>query len=187
MNILSYILLGISLSFDSLAASITIGISKEEIKKKQILKVSGYMAFFQAIMPFAGWYIGSQFTHIAKEYDHYIALILLILIGTKMIHDGIKNKYEHTTKLTVLSSLFLIGISLATSIDALIVGVTFGVLAENIYLASVIIGIITFIFSMSGLYFGKKIGSKINGKVEVIGGIILIAIGIKIFILDTSL
>ncbi|MFW5851892.1 MAG: manganese efflux pump MntP family protein [Bacteroidota bacterium] len=182
MDIVSIILIGIGLSFDCLAASITMGASRYNVTTKHIFKVAGSMTFFQTIMPILGWILGNHFKTIAEAYDHIIALILLTIIGAKMIHNGITYKDSENSNSATIPAIMLIGISIATSIDAFVVGISFGILKVNIFLAAVIIGIITFTFSTFGTYFGKKIGTKNKNKIDIIGGIVLIALGLKIFL-----
>jgi putative Mn2+ efflux pump MntP len=182
MDITSIILIGIGLSFDSLAASITIGASGYNVTKKHIFRIAGSMGFFQTLTPILGWLLGNHFKTIAEAYDHIIAFILLTIIGGKMIYDGVTYKDSKTSNYATLPAIMLIGISIATSIDAFVVGISFGILRVNILSAAVIIGFITFIFSVFGVYFGKKIGTKMNDKIDIIGGIVLITLGLKIFI-----
>ncbi|MDA3882021.1 MAG: manganese efflux pump [Bacteroidales bacterium] len=182
MDVASIILIGIGLSFDSLAASLTIGASGNNVTRKHIFRVAGSMAFFQTLTPLLGWLVGNHFKTIAEKYDHIIAIILLASIGGKMIYDGITHKDSENSNYATLPAIMLIGISIATSIDAFVIGITFGILRVNIFTAAVIIGIITFIFSVFGVYFGKKIGTKINDKIDIIGGIVLLGLGLKIFI-----
>lgn len=180
MNILSLTLIGIGLSIDSLAASITTGACAKSIKIKQVLKVAAFMAFSQGTMPLVGWLIGSSFKSMIESYDHWVAFILLLGIGGKLIYDGIKNKGDTECKSNPTNNLILAGMALATSIDALIVGVSFGLIEVNIWLAMLIIGLTTFLFSILGVFVGEKIGNKINKGIEVFGGLVLISLGVKI-------
>lgn len=183
MNLLTLILIGISLSVDSLAASITTGACACKIKLDHILKVAVFMAFFQGTMPLIGWLIGHSFKNIISHYDHWVAFLLLLGIGGKILYDGIKYSPDsQKTKLEPTKILILIGIGFATSIDALIIGIGFGLIDVYIWLAILVIGTITFIFSTLGVWIGKKIGTKINKGIEIAGGIVLISLGTKILI-----
>lgn len=181
MDIISLLLIAIGLSVDSFAASITTGACTKKVKLSYALKVALFMALFQGIMPLGGWLIGNSFKDLIQEYDHWIAFILLIAIGSKMIYEGIagnknKPKFKHS------ENLKLVSIAFATSIDALIIGITFGLIDVNIWLAMIIIGLTTLIFSLTGVLIGKKIRKIFNKKIEIIGGLVLILLGTKILI-----
>lgn len=180
MDILSLVLIGVGLSIDSLAASITTGACVRNIKIKYILKVAAYMAIFQGVMPLVGWLIGSSFKSIIENYDHWVAFILLFIIGGKLIYDGIKNNGETEPNTEPAKDLMLAGMALATSIDAMIMGIGFGLIEVNIWLAMLIIGVTTFLFSTVGVFVGEKIGNKINSSIEIFGGVVLIGLGVKI-------
>ncbi len=182
MNLLSLTLIGVGLSIDSLAASITTGACTKNIKLKHVLKVATFMAIFQGTMPLFGWLIGSSFKNIVEDYDHWVAFVLLLGIGGKLIYDGLKNKVETEVKTDVTKNTLLVCMALATSIDAMILGIGFGIIDINIWLAMIVIGSITFLFSSIGVFVGEKLGNKINKGIEVSGGIFLICIGVKILI-----
>ena len=186
MNLLSLALIGVGLSIDSLAASITTGACAKKIKIRHVLKIASFMAFFQGVMPLLGWLIGSSFKRIIEDYDHWVAFSLLLVIGGKLIYDGIKNIDEGVCT-NATKNIVLMGMALATSIDALVVGVGFGVIEVNIWLAMLIIGVTTFVFSSVGVYVGKKIGNKINKGIEIFGGLVLIGLGVKILLEHTCL
>ena len=181
MDIFSLVIIAIGLSFDSFAVSVSSGIIKSKIEFTDALKIAFFLAFFQAAMPVIGWVLGSEIETYAAEFDHWIAFGLLALLGGKMIissfRDSSMSKPIDLLKLPVLFSL-----SIATSIDALIVGISFGFLEINIILAVLVIGGITFFVSMLGILFGKKTGTRFGKKMEILGGIILISIGIKILL-----
>ncbi len=182
MNIFSLILIGVGLSIDSLAASITTGACCKCIKKIHIFKVAIFMAVFQGLMPYIGWLIGSGFKSVIEDYDHWIAFFLLFLIGFKLIYEGITASDDNCSNFNPSNNLLLIGMAIATSIDALVVGIGFGVIDINIYLAMLIIGLLTFMFSSSGVVIGRKIGNKINTGIDIFGGLVLIGLGIKILL-----
>lgn len=182
MNLISIILIGIGLSIDSLVASITTGVCMAKIKFSNILKIALFMAVFQATMPLLGWLAGNTFESSIKEVDHWVAFILLAIIGGKMIYEGIKNKGSEGKCFCPSNNILLAGMALATSIDALIVGIGFGFLDVQILQPVLIIGGITLLFSASGVWIGHKIGNRFNSGLEIAGGIILIGLGIKILI-----
>ncbi len=181
MDFITIIVIAIGLSADSFAVSAVNGFSKHHLRFKDNLLIALSFAFFQALMPFLGWLIGNTFADEIKAADHWIAFILLTFIGLKMIYESIrKDKDKHSSE--TLSFLTIIAQSLATSIDALIVGISFAFIKVNIFETITIIGIVTLLFSFSGFCTGKKYGKKISKHAEVIGGIILILLGIKILI-----
>ena len=189
--IISVLLSGVSLAIDAFAVSVCDGMVFRNLNKVKAVSIPLTFGIFQAIMPIIGFYIGTLFAQFEKFdlYDHWIAFALLVVIGGKMIYDGIKElragkkgaKTEE--KAFKLSFGILIIQAVATSIDALIVGVSFAALPDvNIWAAVVIIGITTFVLSLIGVFFGKKFGQLIGSRAVIFGGIILAAIGIKIFI-----
>lgn len=180
MGIPTLILIAIILSMDSFAISISSGFTIRELNIKKILTVALFLSFFQAMMPVAGWLAGIGLKKNIAATDHWIAFILLLLIGLKMIYEGLKKRKSE--KEITLNILTLIGLSIATSIDAMVVGTTFAFLNISIITPILIIGLVTFSFSIAGLYLGKLYGRKFNKKVEIAGGLILIGLGTKILI-----
>ncbi len=181
MELLTIILIAIGLNFDSLAVSITTGLVVKDIKFRQAIRIALIMAFFQAMMPLLGWYLGSQIKELIKAYDHWLAFTLLFLIGAKMIYEAFKEEHERQD-FNPLKLVVTIGMAIATSIDALIVGVSFGFIDMNITQAVIIIGCLTFLVAMVGMLLGKKAGHFFGNKMEIVGGLILIGIGAKILI-----
>jgi len=181
MDFIVILLIAIGLSFDTFAASICIGLTVKQIRFLQALKIATILSAFQAVMPVIGWFLGSQIKDQISHIDHWIAFGLLSLVGLKMIRESIQRKSEgnHSDP----SKLFvIIGIAVATSIDALIAGVSFAFIEMNILISAATIGLITGIAAMLGMLFGKKAGQKLGKKMEFLGGIILIGIGIKILL-----
>ena len=178
-QLITFILIGIGLSFDSFAVSISCGLMKREIRFKQAVVIAGSLAFFQAAFPILGWLIGSTVKDLISAIDHWIAFALLAFIGIKMIVEGAKRE-SVLTNFDPFKFSVLIGLSVATSIDALAVGLSFGFLSMPVFLPVMVIGVITFIASMLGIFFGKKIPAKRSRQSLVLGGIILILIGMKI-------
>jgi manganese efflux pump family protein len=181
MNLLSLLFIAIGLSIDSFVVSVSSGICISELNKKHILKISGFLAIFQTIMPIIGWSLGIGFRKYIESYDHWIAFSLLGLLGLKMIYGGF---YPHNSgkKFNPLNNIVLLTMSFATTIDALIVGISFAFLNISIIKSSLIIGITTFIFSATGILFGNQIKAKARTGVEIFGGLILISIGVEILI-----
>ncbi|PLX23858.1 MAG: hypothetical protein C0599_03320 [Salinivirgaceae bacterium] len=184
MTFLAILILAIGLSIDSLAASISTGVCMRKIRIADSLKVALFMALFQGVLPVIGWFVGKGFQNIIAAYDHWVAFVLLSAIGGKMIYEGFSKK-EDQSCFCPSQNLVLAGMALATSIDALIVGIGIGLLGETIWIPAIIIGIITFAFSFSGIYIGHHLGHKLNIKLELIGGLVLIGLGIKILLEHT--
>lgn len=178
MSIIELFLTSLSLSMDAFAASICKGLNNKINKLKNGLIISLSFGIFQALMPLIGYYLGNIMSDKIIKYDHYIALILLTLIGISMIKES-KEKEEIYGNINFKEILIL---SIATSVDALVIGITLSFLRVNILTSISIIGLITLITCFIGFYLGSIIGDKLNKYSKIIGGIILIIIGIKIFI-----
>lgn len=182
MDIYSIILVGIGLAMDAFSVSVTEGIILKKPRLLDVLKISLYFGGFQFIMPCIGYLLGSAFAEYITAFDHIIAFVLLGFIGGKMIYEAISEKDEDSDIKNPLSFKTLILLAIATSIDALAVGVTFATIYVPIIFASAIIGIVTYIISATGVYIGSKFGNLLGKKAEILGGLVLIGIGIKILI-----
>lgn len=179
------VLLGVGLAMDAFSVSLANGLNEPEMKKSRMGKIAGVFAGFQALMPMIGWvcvHTVVQYFQVFEKFIPWIALILLAFIGGNMLKEGIKNKEEEVEKSEVgLMALLVQGV--ATSIDALSVGFTiseYGLVMALV--CALIIAVVTFVICMSGLFIGKKFGTKLSNKAEILGGVILIVIGIEIFI-----
>lgn len=191
MSLTVILFTAVALSMDALAVSITKGMSIKKLTKGLGIKIALAFGVFQGVMPLLGWIMGIGFEKYIKSIDHWIALILLSIIGFKMISEFIKSKKEESVELNLersevnedkeLSNKELIILAIATSIDALAVGISFAFLNVDILPVSIIIGIITFIVCIGGVVIGNKIGDIFNGYAELAGGIVLVLIGINIF------
>ncbi len=186
MGLLELALIGVGLSMDAFAVSICKGLSMRKVDKKYMLVLAAFFGGFQALMPTLGWLLGSQFQSYITAIDHWIAFILLALIGGKMILDVIKEKGENEevclddSVRIDLKEFFLLAV--ATSIDALAVGITFAFLQVKLASSVTIIGCITFCFTIAGVLIGNVFGTKFKDKATILGGIILIGIGVKILL-----
>ena len=176
---ITFLLIGVGLSFDSFAVSVSCGLMKQEIRFRQALPIAFSLAFFQAIFPVAGWLLGSRISNLIASFDHWIAFGLLGAIGVKMIIEGVKPE-GILKKFNPFDTKVLIGLSVATSIDALVVGLSFGFLEIPILFPVAVIGSVTFVASMLGMLFGKNVPAKFSHKSLILGGAILTIIGIKI-------
>ena len=183
MTLLEFItifLIAIGLCFDSFAVSVSSGLMMKHINFFEAMKIAFSFAFFQGLMPLLGWMAGKRISDYLSNYDHWIAFILLLIIGLRMIWES--RKPDENKTFNPMNLWFIIYMSIATSIDALIVGLSFAFLKTDIYTSIIIIAIVTFIATMLGILFGKKAGAHLGKKMEVLGGIILIVIGFKILI-----
>lgn len=176
MGIIELIIISISLAMDAFSASICKGLNETRINLKNSLIVAFYFGLFQTIMPAIGYYLGSFFSDKISAIDHYLAFILLSFIGITMIKENNENNNQNINFKEMLI------LAIATSIDALIVGVTFSFLKVKLFLSIIIIGIITFILTFIGYNIGLYFGIKYRRKAQIIGGIILIIMGLKILL-----
>ena len=192
MSTVEILLIGIGLSMDAFAVAICKGLGMRRINYRHTFIIALFFGGFQALMPFLGWLLGSRFAQYITRYDHWIAFVLLLFIGGKMVwdtlHEDGKEEEEFANERLDLKELLLMAV--ATSIDALATGIILptavGASTLPLMLASVVsIGMITFLFSLVGVGIGKKFGSLCCGKAEIVGGIVLIGIGLKIFLEHT--
>ena len=185
MSFIELFLIGVGLSMDAFAAAICQGLFMTRIKWGHALTVGLYFGGFQALMPFIGWMLGSQFADRIQQYDHWIAFILLVLIGGNMIREALSGDEEDAAQAETdlrldHKKLFLMAI--ATSIDALAIGVTFAFLETAILPACGIIGTTTFCISVAGVAVGCWFGARYKKRAEITGGAILVLLGIKILL-----
>lgn len=179
MDTLTIVATALALSMDALAVSITNGLIIKKLHFGHALRIAVAFGLFQAVMPVIGWAAGYTFRDMIQAYDHWIALGLLAFIGIKMIVESRRmDEKDESKNCQHLPTLFLM--ALATSIDALAVGISFAFLEINIMVPVIVIGGITFAVCLAGVYLGNRSGHFFEGKLELIGGIILIGIGIKI-------
>ena len=178
MGIVSIFLTAFALSMDAFAVSVTKGITLKKINYSIATKIAFFFGLFQGVMPLIGWSLGIRFESYIKSFDHWIALFLLSFIGIKMIFDAKEDDGNNNS--SKLDNKELILLSIATSIDALAVGVSFAFLSINIIPICLAIGIITFLMCFMGVLIGKKIGNVFKSYAQMIGGLILILIGINI-------
>jgi putative Mn2+ efflux pump MntP len=181
MDYFTILAIALGLSFDTFAVSLSYGVVRNGILFKQASAVAIVLALFQGGLTIAGFFLGSIVSGPLKATDHWIALGLLGFLGLKMILEGFKrNENEEPRDLS--KAYILLTMALGTSIDAFAVGISFALLSVEIWSAGVIIGFVTFLASMTAIRIGKSAGERLGNKVEILGGIILIAIGLKIFL-----
>jgi len=181
MGFFELFLIGVGLSMDAFAISLCKGLNMRKINYRHAFIIALFFGGFQALMPIIGWAIGKQFERFIVSFDHWIAFGLLLFLGIKMIYESVKGcDDDNIDEKLNIKELFMMAI--ATSIDALAVGVTFGFLSTPIAPASSIIGITTFIISFAGVAVGNHFGARFKKKSEILGGIALIVIGTKILL-----
>lgn len=177
MGIVEMMFLGFALAMDATAVSIGKGLTLKVVRPVYAFKAGVWFGGFQALMPVIGYFLGVSFSGFVASVDHWIGFALLLLIGVNMIREALSGDDDELDDNFSPRTMFLMAV--ATSIDALVVGVTLAFAGANIWLAAVIIGVVTFVLSFSGLYLGRVIGSKVGSKAGILGGLVLIAIGVK--------
>jgi len=180
VKVLEVVLIAIGLAMDAFAVSICKGLSMKKMSWKKAIVVGGYFGIFQGLMPVIGYFLGTTFESIVTKIDHWIAFGLLVFIGINMLKEAFGNETENCNDNVDFKTMIVLAI--ATSVDALAVGITFAFLKTNIVLASLIIAIITFAVCLIGVKIGNKFGDKYERKAETVGGLILIFMGIKILL-----
>lgn len=178
MGIFEICVVGIGLAMDAFAVSVCKGLSMKKFSTNKAIKIGLYFGMFQAIMPLIGYLLGVTFQDLVVSIDHWIAFFLLGFIGIKMLKESFESESANRNDNVDFKTMIVLAI--ATSIDALAVGITLAFLETNIYTAIIIIGIITFFLSVVGVKIGNKFGDKFQNKAEIIGGAMLIFIGLKI-------
>ncbi len=189
MNLAVILFTAFALSMDAFTVSITKGMTVKKLTTGLGIKIALFFGVFQGAMPFIGWYLGVSFEEYIKSVDHWIALILLTYLGFNMISSFIEERKTHGKGLpkegdscdVTLSTKELIVLSIATSIDALAVGISFAFTDIDIIQACIAITVVTFVMCLIGVFLGRRVGDVLNGYAELLGGIILILIGVSIF------
>lgn len=180
MGLIELFLIAVGLSMDAFAVSVCKGLAMPKCTFKKAAIVGLWFGGFQALMPAIGYVLGAQFQEAIASIDHWIAFVLLALIGGNMIHEALDNDEEEADASLDVKTMFLLAV--ATSIDALAIGITFAFLKVNIIPAVCFIGIVTFIISFAGVKIGNVFGVRYKNKAEIVGGIILILLGLKILL-----
>ena len=180
MGLIELFLIAVGLSMDAFAVSVCKGLAMPKCTFKKAAIVGLWFGGFQALMPAIGYVLGAQFQETIASIDHWIAFVLLALIGGNMIHEALDNDEEEADASLDVKTMFLLAV--ATSIDALAIGITFAFLKVNIISAVCFIGIVTFIISFAGVKIGNVFGARYKNKAEIVGGVILILLGLKILL-----
>ena len=183
IGIVELFFIALGLSMDAFAVALCKGLNMRVYNKKYSFLIAAFFGGFQALMPLIGWLLGTQFARYIRGFDHWVAFLLLAFIGGKMVYDSVKKDdccCEKKGEAFHFRELLML--SVATSIDALAAGVTFAFFKVNIFGAVLLIGAVTFILSASGVAIGNRFGIRYKNKAELIGGLALIIMGIKILL-----
>jgi len=182
MSLIELLLIAVGLSMDAFSVSICKGLTTKKFSWRMALICGLWFGGFQVLMPIIGYFLGAQFQEMIEAYDHWIAFGLLFLIGANMIREAVWGKKEESESSGTLNFKTMFLLAIATSIDALAVGVTFACIQVRLWSSVIIIGITTFLFSILGVKIGHLFGSKYEKSAGIVGGIILIFIGLKILL-----
>jgi manganese efflux pump family protein len=186
LDLVTIIFISISLAMDCFAVSLGIGTTPFGQTHRSRFRLSFHFALFQGLMTVLGWLAGSTIATLIGQFDHWVILALLVWIGGRMIVEGFKPEKEEQIVLDPSRGMNLVSLSVATSLDAMAVGLSMAVLKINIYSSALIIGLVSGALSLLGLRIGRKLGEMFGQRMEILGGLILIIIGIKIFISHLS-
>jgi len=183
MSIFNILALSIALAMDAFAVAVAVGISLKRVSLRQTFRLSWHFGFFQAFMPVLGWMMGIRMYSLIEDYDHWAAFMLLSFVGGKMLLDALKGHKEGTDAgKDPTKAMSLVMLSVATSIDALVIGFSISMLDVSIVFPVIVIGLVAILFTVIGLFLGTKLGSssKLSIYAEIIGGVVLLCIGVNI-------
>ncbi len=182
LNLLSILIIALGLSADCFAVALSGSVAVKRIFPRQVLRISLSFGVFQALMLVLGWLAGSTIVELIADYDHYLAFLLLAFVGSRMIWESFHSEGGVRQNVDLTKGFLLLTLSIATSIDALAVGLTFAFLEVDIVLASATIGTVAFIVTAIGCLIGNKVGRIVGKRAEAIGGMVLISIGLRILL-----
>ena len=182
MGTVELILIAVGLSMDAFAVALCKGLSLQKVRMRDVVLIAAFFGGFQAFMPFIGWLLGSRFEKYIQAFDHWVAFLLLLFIGGKMIVEAFQKTEEQQRPLSKVDIRELFVLAIATSIDALAVGITFAFLSMPVAPSVLAIGVITFVLSLIGVWVGHVFGMKYKRRAELFGGIVLVFIGAKILL-----
>lgn len=184
MDFFSILVIAVGLAMDAFAVSVASGVTIKAMRLRQTVTIAFSFGLFQGIMPVIGWLAGVGFRDYIADYDHWLVFILLVAIGAKMIYEARRLEEDECDEFCMTGGR-LFFLSVATSLDALAVGLSFSLLNVNILTPALIIGAVTFTLSYAGIIFGRRMGHLFEGRIEIVGGVILILIGLKILLQHT--
>lgn len=188
MGIVELLLVAVGLSMDALAVSVCKGLGMRQVNWRHALTIASFFGAFQGLMPIVGWALGTGFAAMIEPIDHWVAFVLLVFIGAKMIWDGVHEEgvcescEEDAPVPDGIDLKELVLLAVATSIDALAIGITLAFLGANIWLSAAVIALVTFALSFLGVALGNRIGARFNGAAAVVGGAVLMLIGLRILL-----
>jgi len=182
MNLVEIIMIAVGLAMDAFAVSIASSVIIGKVSRRQVFRLAFHFGLFQAMMPVLGWLAGRSVQEYIQHWDHWAAFGLLLFIGVKAIYSALKNDEAGNNNADPSRGLSLVVLSVATSIDALAVGLSFAMLRVNIWYPSAIIGVVTAGLSVVGVLLGGRLGLRFGRKMEILGGAVLIVIGVKILL-----
>lgn len=180
MNLLTLLGIAVGLAMDAFAVAIGIGLNAQEVGLRKTLRLAWHFGLFQALMPIVGWLAGLSVERWISGIDHWVAFGLLAAIGGHMIYEALHGDEEAKASRDPTRGASLVVLSVATSIDALAVGLSLALLGVEIWWPAVVIGVVAFAFTALGLHLGRRFGSLLGRRMEIVGGLILIGIGVKI-------
>ncbi|OQY19314.1 MAG: hypothetical protein B6I36_04540 [Desulfobacteraceae bacterium 4572_35.1] len=177
-----YTLLGlaVALAMDAFAVAMSAGVVLPQLTSRHLFRLSFHFGLFQGLMPIIGWLVGVRMQGVIATYDHWLAFVLLMFIGGRMVHEAMADDREERQRRDPTRGWLLVTLSIATSIDALVVGLTLGVLQVDVWYPALVIGVVAAMFTLSGMFLGRRIGAMWGQRMEVLGGIILCLLAIKI-------
>lgn len=179
MNYLSIVFIAVALAMDAFAVSVACAAFLGQLNGRQKFRLSFHFGLFQFFMPLIGWLAGSRIVRYIEAYDHWIALIILTVIGVKMIFDARHEKVKHFSG-DMTRGWSLVTLSIATSIDALAVGFSIGIIRDSIMIPAIIIGVVAAVMTLVGIRLGTYLSEKFGQKISIVGGVVLILIGVQI-------
>ncbi len=186
MDFFSIFVIAVGLSMDAFAVSVASGVTIKAMRLRQTIIIALSFGLFQGVMPIIGWMAGHGFRHYIAAYDHWLAFGLLVAVGAKMIYESFQLEEDECDEFCMTGGRLLL-LSIATSIDALAVGLSFSFLNITILTPALIISLVTFVISYAGIIIGRRIGHLFEGKIVIAGGVVLILIGLKILLEHTLL
>ncbi|MBW2185646.1 MAG: manganese efflux pump [Deltaproteobacteria bacterium] len=178
-----YALLGIAiaLAMDAFAVALSAGVILPVLTGRHLFRLSFHFGLFQGLMPIIGWLIGARIYDLIADYDHWVAFVLLMFIGIRMVHEAFACD-DDAPRRDPTRGMTLVTLSVATSIDALVVGLTLGVLKVDVWYPALVIGVVAALFTMVGMILGRRVGALWGQRMEVFGGVLLCCLGVKILI-----
>lgn len=176
------VLIAVGLAMDALAVSVAASVMLRTVSPRQVFRLAFHFGLFQFLMPVIGWLAGRSIVDLIESWDHWIAFGLLAFVGGRAIYEALKEREEGEARGDPTRGLTLVMLSLATSIDALAVGLSFAVLQVRIWYASLLIGCVTGTITMTGMLVGRRLGRHFGQRVEILGGLVLVGIGVKILV-----